>query len=179
MTARIPNWVRKRPWRWAAFGVAAVVVAGLCVPNPQVIPVEGASTHDWNHETFWYAPWGLSGVHRGIDIFAQEGAGVIAATGGLVVYSDEIPVSGNLVIILGPKWRFHMYAHLATRSVSRGEIVKRGEAIGTVGTTGNAKGKPPHLHYEIVSAVPFPWKATREVQGWKKMFYLDPGAALQ
>jgi murein DD-endopeptidase MepM/ murein hydrolase activator NlpD len=50
--------------------------------------------------------------------------------------------------------------------------------LGAVGSTGNAAGKPPHLHYAIVTPVPYPWRITGEPQGWQKMFFLDPGAEI-
>jgi murein DD-endopeptidase MepM/ murein hydrolase activator NlpD len=52
--------------------------------------------------------------------------------------------------------------------------MNRSEALGIVGTTGNAKGKPPHLHYAIVTLIPYPWRIDSKPQGWKKMFYLNP-----
>jgi murein DD-endopeptidase MepM/ murein hydrolase activator NlpD len=50
--------------------------------------------------------------------------------------------------------------------------------VGTVGDSGNARGKPPHLHYAIVTLLPYPWRITGQTQGWKKAFFLDPGAWL-
>jgi len=70
------------------------------------------------------------------------------------------------------------HAHLSRLDVAEGEWVWRGEAIGAVGSTGNAAGKPPHLHYAIITPVPYPWRITTEPQGWRRMFFLDPGAAL-
>jgi len=169
----------RRRLRKMAIVIACVVVAGLLWPSRQLIPVKGASTADWNHDTFWHHPWGRSGVHKGIDIFASEGTPVIASTGGVVVYSGTLAQGGNAVVILGPKWRFHYYAHLASRGVRVGVTVGRGDEIGVVGTTGNAAGKPPHLHYSIATAVPYPWRLTRQRQGWKKMIYLSPDKALR
>ena len=53
-------------------------------------------------------------------------------------------------------------------------FVANGEQLGTVGTTGNAAGKPPHLHYSIVTPIPNFWNLDTDKQGWKKMFYLNP-----
>ncbi len=152
----------------------AVLVAGLAIPERLVIPVKGATRADWNPATFWRSPWGASGAHKGIDIFAKEGTPVLSAAPGLVLYSGTLPLGGNVVIVAGPKWRFHYYAHLCETKTAAGRFVSRGQVIGAVGATGNAAGKPPHLHYAIATPVPYPWRADRGVQGWRKMFYLDP-----
>lgn len=159
--------------------VVLFLVVGLGWPERLVIPVAGATVNDWNEDTFWYEPWGASGVHKGIDIFASAGTPVIAATGGVVVYSGTLRVGGNAVIVLGPKWRFHYYAHLDSRDVAAGTFVAGGEQLGTVGNSGNAAGKPSHLHYSIVTMLPYPWRITTETQGWKRMFFLDPNAKLR
>jgi len=139
-----------------------------------MIPVKGASTSDWNHGTFWYEPWGSSVVHKGIDIFGKKGTPVVAASSGLVVFSGQLGKGGNAIAILGPKWRIHYFAHLEERSVKAGEFVSSNSSIGTLGDSGNAAGKPPHVHYSILSLIPIPWHATTETQGWKKMFFLNP-----
>ncbi len=152
----------------------AVFLAGLALPQCLVMPVRGATRADWNPQTFWRSPWGVSGVHKGIDIFAKEGTPVVSAAPGVVLYSGTLALGGNVVVVAGPKWRLHYYAHLRERTIAGWRLVARGEVIGTVGATGNAAGKPPHLHYTIATAVPYPWRADRGVQGWKKMFYLNP-----
>jgi len=53
-------------------------------------------------------------------------------------------------------------------------FVSTSSKIGTVGSTGNAAGKPPHLHYSIQTLIPYPWRIDKSVQGWRKMFYLNP-----
>ncbi len=158
--------------------VAGVVAIGFVLPQALVMPVLGASATDWNSQTFWYEPWGRSGVHKGIDIFASRGTPLVAPTAGVVVYAGTRPRSGAAVLVLTSKWRLHYFAHLESTTTKRFDWLSQGEAFGTVGATGNAAGKPPHLHYSIVSLVPLPWRADFATQGWKKMFYLDPGAML-
>ncbi|GAA4271792.1 M23 family metallopeptidase [Aquimarina gracilis] len=145
-----------------------------------IIPVQGATTKNWDDNSFWAYPWGTSITHKGIDIFADKGTPVIAATKGFVVYTHEGGKGGKSVMVLGPKWRFHYYAHLDAIDTFPFAPVKAGTVLGTVGDTGNAKGKPPHLHYAITT--PFPYFKLRDdkaVQGWKKMFYLDPDTWLR
>ena len=121
----------------------------------------------------------MSGVHKGIDIFAMEGTPVLASTAGVVVWTGESSRGGNVVLVLGPKWRLHYYAHLKGIQASSMAWISKGIQIGKVGTSGNARGGAPHLHYSVVSLIPHPWRLTREHQGWKKMFYLDPSELLR
>jgi len=157
---------------------ASVILAGFILPEKLVIPVEGASAQDWNHQTFWYEPWGRSGVHKGIDIFSNAGSPVISSTYGVVVFKGKIRLGGNVIAVLGPKWRVHYYAHLKDFNVTAGSIVKKSEPIGSVGNSGNAKGKPPHLHYSIISLLPYLWRWDTTTQGWKKIFILNPSEKL-
>ncbi|MEO1450045.1 MAG: M23 family metallopeptidase [Bacteroidota bacterium] len=147
---------------------------GLLIPQNLQIPVEGATADDWNAKTFWYHPWGRSGTHKGVDIFAKKGTPVRAATGGWVLRANTGELGGVSAWVLGPKWRLHYYAHLDTRAVSSGDWVWQGELIGTVGDTGNAKGKPAHLHYTLATLLPYSWRADDDPQGWKKIFILNP-----
>lgn len=161
--------------RWILFGL--VLVWGVLPEWPR-IPVEGASARDWNPQTFWFEPWGRSGVHKGIDIFAKLGTPVRATSYGVVLFRGEIQQGGKVVLVLSPKWRLHYYAHLHSIDVYPGQPLLIGSQLGSVGDTGNARGKPAHLHYSIVSLLPLPWRADDSTQGWKKMFYLDPNAIL-
>ncbi len=160
---------------FAIFVLFNIFLAGMVMPEQQLnIPVQNASKYDWNHQSFWHWPWGRSGVHKGIDIFSKKGTPVLASTDGIVIYAGEKSLGGHTVAILGPKWRIYYYAHLNEINTSLGAIVKAKETIGTVGNSGNAKKKAPHLHYSITSLMPYvdQWDDSRE--GWKKMFYMDP-----
>lgn len=151
-----------------------VLIIGMTLPQRFSMPVEGATPSSYHPQSFWYYPWGKSVTHKGVDIFAKEGTNVRSSTRGWVVYCKNIKMGGNVILILGPKWRLHYYAHLQTNKTSTFSLVNRGEIIGTVGSTGNAAGKPPHLHYSIVTLVPYFFRMDQDRQGWKKMFYLNP-----
>jgi peptidoglycan LD-endopeptidase LytH len=91
-----------------------------------------------------------------------------------VIFKGELALGGNVVLIIGPKWRLHYYAHLKNINTNFFSWTNVGEPIGTVGTSGNAKGKQPHLHYSIITLIPYPLRIDSAKQGWKKMFYLNP-----
>lgn len=150
-----------------------VFILGFLVPQNLKIPVQDATKNDYNSDSFWYYPWGKSVTHKGVDIFAKKGTPIVASTHGLVLFQGNIRVGGKIVIILGPKWRIHYYAHLDQVHTSIGWVT-RGEPIGSVGQSGNAAGKPAHLHYAIRTLLPYPWRIDDSIQGWKKMFYLNP-----
>lgn len=167
----------KRKYIGLAF--LAILVTGFLIPEDRVIPVKGATQSDWNQDTFWYEPWGDSGVHKGIDIFAPTKTPVLATTNLVLLYQGTINKGGNVVIGLGPKWRIHYFAHLASINQEMGFILSKGDEIGSVGDSGNAKGKQPHLHYSILSLIPLPWRIDSSTQGYKKAFYLNPVEYIQ
>jgi murein DD-endopeptidase MepM/ murein hydrolase activator NlpD len=90
-------------------------------------------------------------MHEGIDLTAPKGTPVYAAGDGIVVEVEKNRSRrgyGNLVIINhGFDGLETRYAHLSTFNVKQGDVVKRGQKIGTVGNTGLSTA--PHLHYEI------------------------------
>jgi len=169
-------------WKKSTFVAATLTsfmfAVGFLLPENLDIPVKGATKVDWNPKSFWFSPWGKSGVHKGIDIFAKEGTPVTAACSGLVVSAESNKDGGNVVSVLGPKWRIHYYAHLKTLKVGGGEFVQQGTEIGTVGTTGNATGKAPHLHYAIITQIPYVWEYKTDKFGFDRMFFLNPNEKL-
>ncbi|MEO4046349.1 M23 family metallopeptidase [Pseudomonas sp. CAU 1711] len=156
----------------------AFILAWLLAPEWLRIPVHNGSARDWNTKSFWFEPWGRSGTHKGIDIFARRGTPVTAPTHGLVLFRGELAAGGKVILMLGPKWRLHYFAHLNDYHALPGQPVLPGSLLGSVGDSGNARGKPPHLHYSIVTLLPYPWRWDDSTQGWKKIFYLDPSELL-
>ncbi len=88
--------------------------------------------------------------HQGVDIFAPRGTPVLAAADGIVTSVGTNGLGGNVVWEVRPLHGESLYyAHLETQLVKAGAYVKRGEVLGTVGNTGNARGGPTHLHFGI------------------------------
>ena len=81
-------------------GFLALLLLGFLVPKRVAMPVAGEGPNDWNAKSFWFEPWGRSGVHRGVDIFfAPEGRAVRAATPGVVLSRGTFAQGGNVVIV--------------------------------------------------------------------------------
>jgi peptidoglycan LD-endopeptidase LytH len=154
--------------------ILVILIIGLLLPQNLKIPVKGATASDYHADSFWYYPWGRSVTHKGVDVFAAKGTPVTASTYGLVLFAGDIPVGGKVVVLLGPKWRLHYYAHLDEINTKHFALVSSKSLLGTVGTSGNAAGKAAHLHYSMVTAIPYLWRIDSDRQGWKKMFYLNP-----
>lgn len=121
----------------------AIVLIGFIPSFHCIIPVKGATTADWNKNSYWYHPWGKSVTHKGIDIFASKGTAVIAAHKGWVVATGNNKYGGNYVLVLGAKWRLSYYAHLNEIKAKKFSVVKQGTLIGKMGDTGNAKRQSP------------------------------------
>lgn len=90
---------------------------------------------------------GKSAFHEGVDFIAEVGTPIMAAAGGVVVYSDYHPEYGNMVDIDHGNDLVSRYAHAAKRLVKPGQVVLRGQKIAEVGNTGRSTG--PHLHFEV------------------------------
>ncbi len=86
-------------------------------------------------------------MHTGIDIRASRGTPVRAAGPGEVLYAGWLRGYGQIVIIDHGKNLSSVYAHLSSISVGEGSAVKKGQTIGSVGSTGTATGA--HLHFEV------------------------------
>ena len=124
-------------------------------PSHLPIPVQGVQVKVLTDS--WGAPRSGGRSHRGIDIFAPRGTPVLANTRGLVVGVGRNRLGGNFVRMLGPGRQIHYFAHLdAFGRFRRGDVVDAGDVLGYVGTTGNARGTRPHLHYGIYT---FPGQA--------------------
>ena len=84
----------------------------------------------------------------GINIEAPDGAAVGSAENGTVIYvGNGVEGYGNLVLVRHPNGFVTAYAHLKSISVTKDEVVRRGQQLGTVGMTGSVNR--PQLHFEL------------------------------
>lgn len=84
--------------------------------------------------------------HTGVDFPEPIGTAVYATMAGLVVYADVNGPWGNLIVVENNGYQT-WFAHLDSFAVTRGQVISRGQTIGTVGNNGNSTG--PHLHYGV------------------------------
>jgi murein DD-endopeptidase MepM/ murein hydrolase activator NlpD len=96
---------------------------------------------------------GHSALHTGLDFPADVGTPILAAAGGVVVVQEYHAAYGNMIEIDHGNDLITRYAHASQTFVKKGDIVKRGQKIASVGSTGRSTG--PHLHFEVwVAGVP-------------------------
>lgn len=156
-------------------GFVVIIVFCSCIGSSFTLPVDKMTVNDYNQRSFWYGPWGQSVVHKGVDIFGDIGTNIFSSTYGIVVIKGYNRIGGNAVMVLSPDLTVHYYAHLDEIHTSLFSIVTPGEKIGTLGETGNAKGKGAHLHYGIHTLIPNLSKLDlNKKHGIRKMFYIDP-----
>jgi murein DD-endopeptidase MepM/ murein hydrolase activator NlpD len=92
-------------------------------------------------------------MHTGIDFAAPIGTPIFAAAGGVVASAELHPEFGNAITIDHGNGLSTLYAHASRIVVKMGDIVRKGQEIALVGTTGRSTG--PHLHFEVhVNGVP-------------------------
>jgi murein DD-endopeptidase MepM/ murein hydrolase activator NlpD len=129
----------------------------LSVVGP--FPVAGLSW--WRDDWHAYRCCPYEHLHRGLDMFAARGTPVVAAADGTISQKVNGSVSGLGVEITDASGTQYFYAHLDgfATGLARGQSVRRGDVVGYVGNTGNARGTSSHLHFEIQpGGIPVPPK---------------------
>jgi murein DD-endopeptidase MepM/ murein hydrolase activator NlpD len=86
-------------------------------------------------------------LHSGVDYAIPEGTPLTSVADGVVTLADDLFFAGNAVFIDHGDGLVSMYFHLADLKVRAGQEVRKGETIGTVGSTGRVTG--PHLHFGV------------------------------
>jgi murein DD-endopeptidase MepM/ murein hydrolase activator NlpD len=113
---------------------------------PSIPPVHTgfySSNFGWRIDPFT----GRNAMHEGVDFVADAGTPIYASAGGVVDYASYQPDYGNMVEIDHGNDIVTRYAHASKLFVKVGQVVRRGEKIAEVGTTGRSTGN--HLHFEV------------------------------
>jgi murein DD-endopeptidase MepM/ murein hydrolase activator NlpD len=117
----------------------------MMVPTQQPVAAgHVGSAFGWRIDPFT----GRSALHTGLDFQADSGSPILAAAGGVVVTQEYHPAYGNMVEIDHGNDLITRYAHASKAWVKKGDLVKRGQKIADVGSTGRSTG--PHLHFEVM-----------------------------
>ena len=121
----------------------------LMIPNSAPVDVAVGSGFGFRADPFT----GRTALHTGLDFPADTGTPVHAAAGGVVLTSEYHPEYGNMVELDHGNGLVTRYAHNSKVLVKVGDLIKRGQVISEVGTTGRSTGA--HLHFEVlVDGVP-------------------------
>jgi murein DD-endopeptidase MepM/ murein hydrolase activator NlpD len=119
-------------------------LTALMVPNGK--PVDGPVSSGFGFRSDPFT--GRTALHTGLDFPAENGATIMAAAGGVVKTAERHPAYGNMVEIDHGNGLVTRYAH-ASRLLARvGDLVRRGQTVAEVGSTGRSTG--PHLHFEVL-----------------------------
>ena len=117
----------------------------MTIPTQPPAPDAGlGSLFGWRIDPFT----GISALHTGLDFSAEQGSPILAAAGGVVVVQEFHPAYGNMIEIDHGNDLVTRYAHASKTFVKRGDLIKRGQKIAAVGTSGRSTGA--HLHFEVM-----------------------------
>ena len=120
------------------------------IENPKLaFPVKNGSNKDI--QSFWGVDRdGGKRRHEGVDIFSKKGTPILAVEDGTIARVETNILGGKVVWQrLGLFGQSIYYAHLDSQTVSSGQVVKKGDVVGFMGNTGNAKYTASHLHFGI------------------------------
>ncbi|RPF72621.1 M23 family metallopeptidase [Aurantiacibacter spongiae] len=121
-----------------------------------MIPVLDVSASDLR-DTFADERGGGSRLHEAMDIMAPAGTSVVAAAPGTIERLFLSDAGGKTVYVRSEDRKtIYYYAHLAEYApgLNEGQVVRRGQRLGSVGSSGNASPDAPHLHFEVMRTTP-------------------------
>ena len=118
----------------------------LLALTPAIRPAAGWKTSGFGYRKSPFT--GLREFHKGLDIASRQGTVIVATADGIVSYSGYKGLMGNTLVIDHGHGMMTRYGHAHDILVKKGDIVKRGDKIATIGSTGRSTG--PHLHYEVL-----------------------------
>ncbi len=124
---------------------AVAVMSSLGKNENIVTPLHGRVTSPYGYRINPIS--GKYGLHTGVDIAADEGTAIVAAYNGVIKETGYGEKKGNFVLMEHSDGTQTLYCHCSEVLVDEGTVIRAGEAIALVGSTGWSTG--PHLHFEI------------------------------
>ncbi|HEX2544935.1 MAG TPA: M23 family metallopeptidase [Ramlibacter sp.] len=117
----------------------------MMVPTQPPVANAGVGSHfGWRIDPFT----GRQALHTGLDYQANTGTPIQSAAGGVVVAAETHPEYGQMVEVDHGNGLVTRYGHASRLLVKKGDLVKRGQQLALVGSTGRSTG--PHLHFEVL-----------------------------
>ncbi|MCA0243195.1 MAG: M23 family metallopeptidase [Proteobacteria bacterium] len=113
---------------------------------PSAPPVEGPVGSGFGFRADPFT--GREALHTGLDFPAEPGTQIKASAGGVVLFADSHPEYGQMLELDHGNGLVTRYAHCQKLLVKRGQLIKRGQVIAEVGSSGRSTG--PHLHFEVL-----------------------------
>jgi murein DD-endopeptidase MepM/ murein hydrolase activator NlpD len=119
-------------------------LAALMIPSSAPVSGPVGSGFGFRSDPFT----GRTALHTGLDFPADVGTSIVAAAGGVVLSAGPHPQYGQMIELDHGNGLVTRYAHTSKMLVKTGDLVKRGQTIAEVGSTGRSTG--PHLHFEVL-----------------------------
>lgn len=126
-------------------GEAVAVMSSFKNDDEITVPVHGVITSEYGNRTNPVSGEYL--MHSGVDIAADKGTKIRAAYNGVVSKTGSDSVSGNYISLVHTDGSETLYCHCSEIIAHEGDVVRAGETIALVGSTGRSTG--PHLHFQI------------------------------
>ena len=121
-------------------------------------------------DTYSDSRGGGTRLHEAIDIMAPTGTTVVAAAPGAVEKLFQSKAGGNTIYVRSADGQtIYYYAHLDqyAQGLKEGQRIRRGQRLGTVGSSGNASEDAPHLHFAVL-------QTTDDAEWWEPANALNP-----
>jgi murein DD-endopeptidase MepM/ murein hydrolase activator NlpD len=147
----------------------AIVAPGAQAGDALLLPVAGVRA-DQLTDSFADDRAGGERLHEALDIMAARGTPVLAAAPGKVESLFQSAAGGNTIYVRSEDGRtIYYYAHLDAYAdgLKEGDVVGRGQTLGTVGSSGNADPNGPHLHFAIMRTTP-------DAEWWEPATAINP-----